>query len=59
MTDLADRRVRLVRRTARGDDDVRAVSARLGEVERGWAERVGPRRYRAFREVLVELAFLT
>jgi DNA-binding MarR family transcriptional regulator len=55
----ADRRVRLVRRTARGNDDVRAVSARLGEVERDWAERVGPRRYRAFREVLEELAFPT
>lgn len=56
--DPVDRRVRLVRRTNLGDDTVRAVAARLADVERDWAELVGPRRYRAFREVLVELALL-
>lgn len=53
-----DRRVRLVRRTARGQDTVTAVAARLAAVEQRWADAVGADRYRAFREVLVELAEL-
>lgn len=53
-----DARVRRVRRTARGDANAAAVAARLGELERDWADTVGPHRYRAFREVLVELAQL-
>ncbi len=56
--DPRDGRVRLVRRTARGDAQAAAVAARLGELEREWAGAVGGQRYRAFREVLVELALL-
>jgi DNA-binding MarR family transcriptional regulator len=54
--DPADRRVRLVRRTAKGSRTIKAVTKRILAIEDGWAQRVGERRYRTFRRVLEELA---
>ncbi len=54
--DATDRRVRLVIRTALGDQTHRAVNARIRRIEREWARRVGPDRYATFREVLEELS---
>jgi len=52
----ADRRTRIVHRTATGGRTIAAVTARNLRLEQDWAERVGPERYRVFREVLEELA---
>jgi|SRR3954452_20005212 DNA-binding MarR family transcriptional regulator len=52
----SDRRVRRVRRTAKGNRTVAAVTKRMLEIEDSWAARVGERRYRAFRSVLEDLA---
>ena len=54
-TDPADRRVRLVVRTALGDRTSKAVTARIRRVERAWARRVGAERYAQFRAVLEDL----
>jgi DNA-binding MarR family transcriptional regulator len=54
--DPADRRVRLVRRTAKGGRTIAAVTARILAIEEDWAAQVGERRYRTFRRVLEELA---
>jgi DNA-binding MarR family transcriptional regulator len=54
--DPSDRRVRRVRRTPKGDRTTAAVTARILEIEKDWAARVGERRYRAFRSVLEDLA---
>jgi DNA-binding MarR family transcriptional regulator len=54
--DDADRRRRPVTRTARGDRLVADVNRTLEGLEQHWAQRVGPERYRVFREVLHELA---
>jgi DNA-binding MarR family transcriptional regulator len=54
--DPGDRRIRLVRRTAKGNRTIAAVTKRILAIEDGWAERVGERRYRTFRRVLEELA---
>jgi DNA-binding MarR family transcriptional regulator len=54
--DPRDRRVRLVRRTAKGDRTLAAVTRRTLRIEEDWAARVGERRYRTFRKVLEELA---
>lgn len=51
-----DRRVRLVRRTTAGDRATREARDRVLGLEAGWAEQVGPERYRVFREVLEEVA---
>lgn len=53
--DAADRRVRMVFRTALGDRTVRAVNLRIRRIERQWARRVGANRYAVFREVLEDL----
>jgi DNA-binding MarR family transcriptional regulator len=50
-----DRRVRLVRRTPKGDRTIKAVTRRILAIEDDWADRVGERRYRTFRRVLEEL----
>jgi DNA-binding MarR family transcriptional regulator len=50
-----DRRVRLVRRTPKGDRTIKAVTRRILAIEDDWAGRVGDRRYRTFRRVLEEL----
>jgi DNA-binding MarR family transcriptional regulator len=52
----ADRRIRVVRRTARGNAAVRRLSGLLEELEATWANRVGTRRYQEFRAILDELA---
>jgi DNA-binding MarR family transcriptional regulator len=54
--DPADRRLRVVTRTALGDRTNKAVSARIRRIERAWARRVGEDRYAQFREVLTEIA---
>jgi len=52
----ADRRTRIVHRTAAGNRTIAAVTARNLRLEQDWAERVGQERYRVFRDVLEELA---
>jgi DNA-binding MarR family transcriptional regulator len=54
--DRGDRRIRVVRRTARGERFIATVTARVLELEHDWADQVGERRYRTFRKVLEELA---
>ena len=53
--DPSDRRVRLVRRTPKGNRTIAAVTDRVLRIEGDWAARVGERRYRTFRKVLEEL----
>ena len=55
--DHADRRLRLVLRTAAGERLIERVTAHMREREAGWAAEVGERRYATFRKVLEELAF--
>jgi DNA-binding MarR family transcriptional regulator len=50
-----DRRVRLVRRTARGDEAAAYSRAAIERVEALWSDRLGPARYEALRETLREL----
>ncbi|HEY3562376.1 MAG TPA: MarR family winged helix-turn-helix transcriptional regulator [Kribbella sp.] len=50
-----DRRVRLVRRTARGDEAAAYSRAAIERVEAIWSDRLGPARYEALRETLREL----
>jgi DNA-binding MarR family transcriptional regulator len=54
--DPDDRRVRKVRRTAQGRRLLVAVRKRNLRIEQDWADVVGERRYRVFRQVLEELA---
>jgi DNA-binding MarR family transcriptional regulator len=54
--DPGDRRVRRVRRTAKGRRTLDAVRERNLLIEGEWAEQVGVERYRVFRDVLEELA---
>lgn len=51
-----DKRLRIVRRTSKGDASVRQLAAVLAKLEESWAERVGRARYRQFRDVLDQLA---
>jgi DNA-binding MarR family transcriptional regulator len=51
-----DRRIRVVRRTAKGDDAARRLSDLLEQLEADWANRVGTHRYNEFRATLDELA---
>jgi DNA-binding MarR family transcriptional regulator len=51
-----DRRIRVVRRTAKGDAAVRRLGDLLEGLEAEWANRVGTRRYEEFRAILDELA---
>jgi len=53
--DAGDRRAKIVRRTAAGDEVVRAIRALLAEVEARWRAEVGPERYAVFRAVLADL----
>lgn len=57
--DPADRRVRIVRRTVRGDETVHDFENRVARMEQSWADRVGARRYATFRRVMEELASST
>ena len=54
-SDPADRRRRIVVRTPHGDRSVDAVNAAMADVERQWAELVGPPRYAEFRAVLEQI----
>ena len=51
-----DKRLRIIRRTSKGDASVRQLAAVLAKLEKRWAERVGHARYRQFRDVLDQLA---
>ena len=51
-----DKRLRIIRRTSKGDASVRWLAAVLAELEEQWAERVGRARYRQFRKILDQLA---
>jgi DNA-binding MarR family transcriptional regulator len=51
----ADRRVRLVRRTAKGEEAVTHSRIAIERVEQLWSEHLGPERYATFRETLREL----
>jgi DNA-binding MarR family transcriptional regulator len=50
-----DRRVRLVRRTGKGDEAVAFSHAAIGRVEQAWREQLGPERYEVLRTILLEL----
>lgn len=54
--DEQDRRRRLVRRTASGDQVVRDVGQTVAAVEQVWRQRVGGERYAVFRDVLRQIA---
>jgi DNA-binding MarR family transcriptional regulator len=54
--DPRDGRVRLVRRTPRGDRASEAISRAISRVEQQWQARVGPRRYATMKAVLRALA---
>lgn len=51
-----DARARVVRVTDRGSESLARSVAVLDRCDATWAERVGPERYRVFREVLAEVA---
>jgi DNA-binding MarR family transcriptional regulator len=50
-----DRRVRLVRRTAKGNEAVDFSRRAIARVERTWEEQLGAERYAALREALLDL----
>jgi DNA-binding MarR family transcriptional regulator len=52
----ADRRVRLVRRTGKGDAAVAFSRAAIERVEETWREQLGPERYEQLRATLIELS---
>lgn len=54
--DAADRRVRLVHRTAKGEAFMAAVYGSMAQIESGFAAEVGERRFGTFKRVLAELA---
>jgi len=53
--DPSDARVRVVRRTAAGEQNVRDVTERMGRIEDEWRAQVGERRYATFRAVVEEI----
>lgn len=57
--DPADRRVRILRPTARGRRAVRASEAAIAGVEAQWRERLGPRKWDRLRDLLREAAELS
>jgi DNA-binding MarR family transcriptional regulator len=50
-----DRRVRLVRRTGRGDEAVAFSQAAIARVEQEWRDQLGPDKYELVRSALIEL----
>ena len=54
--DPGDRRIRIVRRTAKGQAAARRLSGLLDSLEQTWAERVGESRYAEFRAILDDIA---
>src|SRR6187200_2617657 len=57
--DTADGRARVVTITGRGQELVVLSLPVIEEVERAWAEHLGPERTRQLREVLVDLREIT
>ena len=53
--DPDDRRARIVRRSDRGHEVVDALLGVQADYERRWAAQVGPERWAAARQVLIEL----
>lgn len=53
--DPNDRRVRIVSRSALGDQAVRETNEMYTRLERKWKRQVGADRWRVFREVMTEL----
>jgi DNA-binding MarR family transcriptional regulator len=51
----ADRRVKVVRRTAPGEAAIAEMLCALDELERRWSDRVGTQRYADFRSTLTDL----
>jgi DNA-binding MarR family transcriptional regulator len=51
-----DRRVRLVRRTGKGDEAVAFSRAAIGRIEAAWQKQLGPERYEQLRAMLIELS---
>lgn len=58
-TDDADRRRRIVKRTTQGDQLTTDVSRTIAAVEQHWQQQVGDERYRAFRQVLEDIAVIS
>lgn len=54
--DPQDRRLRIVRRTRRGDEVTQELAHMLDGLEQRWADRVGVKRYSQFRQTLEEIA---
>jgi DNA-binding MarR family transcriptional regulator len=54
--DPQDRRLRIVRRTQRGDEVTQELAHLLDALEQRWAERVGTRRYEQFRQTMEDIA---
>jgi DNA-binding MarR family transcriptional regulator len=50
-----DRRVRLVRRTGKGDEAVAFSHAAIGRVQSTWRDQLGAERYDALESILLEL----
>ena len=53
--DPADRRVRLITRTGRGDAAATEAQRAIDAVERGWRREIGAARYDAMKQVLRQL----
>lgn len=51
-----DRRVRLVRRTAKGEEAAAFSRAAIDRIEARWTAQLGPERYAQLRQTLQELA---
>jgi DNA-binding MarR family transcriptional regulator len=54
--DPQDRRLRIVRRTRRGDEVTQELAHLLDGLEQRWAERIGVKRYAEFRRTLEQIA---
>jgi DNA-binding MarR family transcriptional regulator len=55
VSDRSDRRTRVTRRTALGDEMVHAVNALIDQVERRWRARVGAADYDRMRRALIAI----
>jgi DNA-binding MarR family transcriptional regulator len=53
--DPADRRARLVHRTAKGDDAARYADGLIAKLERSWREELGAERFEAMADALNDL----
>ncbi|MFG1916006.1 MarR family winged helix-turn-helix transcriptional regulator [Micromonospora sp. NPDC048898] len=54
--DPDDRRAKLIVPTERGRQQIALADALIADIERAYAERVGAKRFAAFKEVLAEIA---